>query len=391
MAAIYNTDIVSEDLTFNVDVGNPKSWSPNVHPYPTDLYSWVTSGQNSTLIRDTSQTSPVGSTPLKMTVTGVDPFTISYNTTGYNLAAASIGQTWTVSVWARANTTTTGSIFIFGANSAGTYIEAPSSNFTITTTWTRFSFTHTFVNASTVAIQTRLDGPDSGTVVDIWWDGLQVEQSSSVTPFNPKSNPTRAWYDLGPNKIDLSPTGTINATTLGGAYCFGFNNSMYWTSTIAAAQTTDYRYGSTIELWLYNQTKPERRTVFQKNGNTYASYEQEVAMTWEVANDISGYRAYNAYDFSSSGPLNNNAWNHCVLVLNPYLGTGQWYLNGVASGSYTQRATQWPPQAGEIVIGNGYAGIVQTGGVAVVRTYRSMFTADQVMQNYNANKTRFGL
>lgn len=224
--------------------------------------------------------------------------------------------------------------------------------------------------------------------------GIVIEDLTfNVDAGNTKSYPGSGsnWYDLGPNNINLSLIGTLNFTTLGNASCFGFNSSMYWTSTTDAAQTTDYRYGSTIELWLYNQTKSVRKTVFQKNGNTYQSYEQEIAMTWEVSNDISGYRAYNAYDFSASGALNNNTWNHCVFVLGPYLGTGQWYVNGAASGSYTQRATQWPPQANEIVIGTGYAGTMDTGGVAVVRTYRSMFTASQVLQNYNATKTRFGL
>jgi hypothetical protein len=142
---------------------------------------------------------------------------------------------------------------------------------------------------------------------------------------------------------------------------------------------------------LYNQTKSARHTVFEKNGNTYQSYEQEIAMTWETANDISNYRAYNAYDYGSSGSLNNNAWNHCVLVLYPYLGSGQWYLNGVASGSYTQRATIYPPKANAIMIGNGYAGIVDTGGIALARTYSTMFTADQVRQNFNACRGRFGI
>lgn len=215
----------------------------------------------------------------------------------------------------------------------------------------------------------------------------------NVDSTNPKSYPGSGstWYDLSENRINLSLSGTLNYTTLGNVRCFGFNSSMYWSSTIADAQKTDYRYGATIEMWLYNQTKGTRRTVFQKNGNSYQSYEQEIAYTWETANDISCYRAYNSYDYGSSGVLNNNAWNHVVLVLRPHLSPGQWYLNGVASGSYTQRAIQLPPQANEIVVGNGYAGVCDNGGVAVVRTYRKMFDLEDVQQNYYATKGRFGL
>jgi hypothetical protein len=390
MASALGYSTIDDQLTFSVDAGNPASWSPNVHPSPLDIFGWSGSGgNNATISRDTTVTdSPVGGIPLKMVVSGADPHITTTNT---YIAPAANAQTWTISVYAKASIATTGQLFILGLNSSNTYIEAPSTTINITTNWQRFTFTTTFGNASTVGIAIRLDGPDAGGSPTIWWDGLQLEQSSSATTFNSMGNPTRKWYDLSENKIHLSPTGTINFTTLGGARCFGFNSSMYWSSTTTDAQKTDYRYGATIELWLYNQTKAARRTVFEKAGNTYQSYEQELAMTWETANDISCYRAYNPYDSGSSGALTNNAWNHVVLVLNPHLSPGQWYLNGVASGSYSQSARQLPPKANEIRIGGGYAGTVDAGGVAVVRTYSRMFDLEDVLQNYNASKQRFGL
>lgn len=199
------------------------------------------------------------------------------------------------------------------------------------------------------------------------------------------------WYDLGPNSINLTSYGTVNYTTLGGAACLGFNGSMYWYSSTADAQKTDYRYGSTIEMWLYNQTKGTRRTVFEKAGNAHASYEQEIAMTWETGDNISCYRAYNSYDYGGSPTLSVNAWNHVILVLFPHLSPGQWYLNGVAGGSYTQRAIQLPAQANGIYIGTGYAGTVDNGGVAIVRTYSRMFDAADAQQNFNAQRNRFGV
>ena len=220
-------------------------------------------------------------------------------------------------------------------------------------------------------------------------DGLTFHVDASNKKSYPGSGTT--WYDLGPNGINLTSTGTVNYTTLGGATCFGFNSSMYWTSTTAAAQKTDYRYGTTIELWLYNQTKTVRKTVFEKNGNAHASYEQEIAFTWETGNDISCYRAYNSYDYGSSYALNNNAWNHVVLVLYPHLAPGYWYVNGVSTGTYTQRALQLPAVAGAIMIGNGYAGVVDNGGIAIARTYSRMFDQEDVLQNFNAMRKRFGL
>lgn len=391
MSINYGTSIYNEGLTFCVDAGNPQSWSQNVHPKPLDIYSWAgPAGANQmNLSADTSLSSPAGGIPLKIVTLGTSGYTGTYNTPTWNLAPAANGQTWTVSFWVKGSSAFTASMLIFEANSSGAYITYGQTYYNVTTEWTRVSGTYTFTNASAAFVQARIDCYVNG--VTMWVDGIQVEQSSTATTFNSKSNPSRTWYDMGPNQINLTPTGTINYTAYGGVTCFGFNGSMYWSSAIATAQLTDYRYGSTIELWLYNQTKSVRKTVFEKAGNTYSSYEQEIAMTWEVANDISAYRAYNAYDYSSSTGLNNNAWNHCVMVLGPHLSPGQWYLNGVAAGSYTQRAVQLPPQANQIRIGTGYAGTVDTGGIAVVRTYRTMFDASDIAQLYANQKTRFGL
>lgn len=220
-------------------------------------------------------------------------------------------------------------------------------------------------------------------------DGLTFNVDAANKKSYPGSGTT--WYDLSENNINLTSTGTVNFTTLGGATCFGFNNSMFWSSTLADAQKTDYRYGTTIEMWLYCQTKSNRRTVFEKSPTTLTSYQQEIAMTWETGNDISCYKNYNSYDGGDSGPLTNNSWNHAVLVLYPHLAGGQWYVNGSAAGYYNQYAKQLAPKAGAIMIGNGYAGIVETGGVAIVRTYSRMFDLADVKQNFNACRGRFGL
>lgn len=224
---------------------------------------------------------------------------------------------------------------------------------------------------------------------DIVREGITFNVDSTNIKSYPGSGST--WFDLSENRINLTLSGTLNYTTLGGINCFRFNSSMFWSSTQADAQKTDYRYGTTIEMWLYNESKGARRTVFEKAGNTYQSYEQEIAYTWETDNQISCYRAYNDYDYGSSGVLNNNAWNHVILVLLPHLSSGQWYLNGVASGGYVQRGRQLPPQAGQIRIGTGYAGTCDNGGVAVVRTYRRMFDLEDVQQNFNATRRRFGV
>ena len=155
---------------------------PNSHPASLDIFAWSGTGSNAaTLSRDTATgKSPYNGDPLKMTVTGADPYTASYNGATWNIAPAANGQTWLVKVWAKASVATTGSIFIFGADSAGGFLgnfgtSFSAGGFNIGTSWSEVSFAFTFGDPSVAYIQTRLDGPDTGgTGVDIWWDYLQV-------------------------------------------------------------------------------------------------------------------------------------------------------------------------------------------------------------------------
>ena len=154
----------------------------NVIPSPLDIYSWMApAGANSsTLSRDKATgLSPAGGVPMLMAVSGADPYTNTYNGTYWNIASAAIGQTWKASVYVKASTTTQAGIFIFGANSAGTYLELNASSETVTTSWALISLQLTLTNASSTFMQIRLDGPDAGGAgQSIWWDQLQLYRVS---------------------------------------------------------------------------------------------------------------------------------------------------------------------------------------------------------------------
>lgn len=156
----------------------------NFHPAPLDIFKWSgTANNNATLSRDTiTGKSPYNGVPLKMTVTGTDPYTASYNGPIWNIYPAASGETWIVKVWAKASVATTGTIFIFGVDGVGGFIgnfgtSFSAGGFNIGTTWSEVSFSFTFSDPGVAYIQTRLDGPDAGgTGVDIWWDNLQVHK-----------------------------------------------------------------------------------------------------------------------------------------------------------------------------------------------------------------------
>jgi hypothetical protein len=168
------------------------TYSQNVFPSPTNIYAWLSTATTNacTFSADSSTTGAIsGSVPLKMVVTGNDPYIACYNGKEWDIDIASQGETWTLSCYVKASQATNGELFIFGSNSAGTVFTAPtdfSSNWVnITTTWTRVSFTYTFTQANTRGIQIRLDGtPSGGNGITIWFDGLQLERAGAPTTFN---------------------------------------------------------------------------------------------------------------------------------------------------------------------------------------------------------------
>ena len=216
MSTVNNgPQIVRTGLILDLDASYMRSYSPNVLPKPTDIFDWCqNAGFNAcTVSRDRSMTRQYGSIPLKMVVSGNDPYIATYSSPTYNLATAATGQTWTVSVYVKASVATTGELFIFGADIDGYYggvgTYGSSGAITITTSWTRVSFTTTMSGVNVAFIQVRLDGPNSGGAGQtIWWDGLQVERASAATSFNPYYFGNTTWKDVSSNGNDSALVNT---------------------------------------------------------------------------------------------------------------------------------------------------------------------------------------
>ena len=86
MSAVNNgPQIVRSGLVLDLDASYMRSYSPNVMPNPTDIFAWagVNAANAATLSRDTSMTRQYGSIPMKMAVTGNDPFTNTINSVSY--------------------------------------------------------------------------------------------------------------------------------------------------------------------------------------------------------------------------------------------------------------------------------------------------------------------
>jgi hypothetical protein len=346
---------------------------------PLDLYTtWASSGNACTLSKDTLQ-SPVGNTPLKMVVLGNDSYTNTYNNTGNNISAASSGQTWTISVWAKANQNTVGQIFHFGANSSGNYIDFDATGITITTEWTRYSYTRTFTDGNVVAIQTRLDGPDTFQSGDIiWWDGLQVEQKSYATQF------TTGTRSATQGLLPLVGNSTINLSNVS----FDSNAQIVFDGTddtISSPSDVSNNIAGNITMELVlNRTDGYASAVMHKE----VQYTLYIAADGAISYADSSYWSYGAFGFHYAA-ITPGLYHHIVATKNGSLVTIYVDGNVAISQNFGSAITQ---TNSNLYIGSYNGGSAYFAGkIPIAKLYNRAISLSEVRQNYNKYKTRFNL
>jgi hypothetical protein len=142
----------------------------------------------------TPGTAPVsgyeGSTFYRATITTVGSNTAWEHKQRIEDVRSFAGQTVTISFWAKADSSRTGRIFFYQVFGTGgsTAVYSTAYNFSLTSSWQRFTQTVSIASISGKTIGTgsyleaTIEQPAaSGSVIDIW--GVQVEAGSNATAF----------------------------------------------------------------------------------------------------------------------------------------------------------------------------------------------------------------
>ena len=391
MSTVNNgPQIVRTGLVLDLDASYMRSYSPNVMPNPTDIFAWCgTSALNScTISRDTSMTRQYGSIPLKMTVTGTDSHIKTYDSSTWNLAPAANGQTWTVSVYAKASVASTfGQIFIFPTNASGLILSPfGADNIALTNSWTRFSFTYTITGAATTAfIQIRLDGSNTAGEI-IWFDGLQVERASSATNFNPYYFGNTTWRDVSSNNY----SGTITTATFSSpnpsSIVFNTSSSDFVSLGNILANLVDL----TLECFVKFSTQTASYGgVISKTLDNTNGWEIRVGSYTSTTTDLQFRYVGDNAGLGFNTNFTNGVWYH--IVATGTNGSQKTYVNGIQSASTTYTSTP-SANSNSLLIGRlAYSALYVNMNMSSARIYNRALSASEVAQNFQATKTRFGL
>jgi len=202
------------------------------------------------------------------------------------------------------------------------------------------------------------------------------------------------WNDLS----ELNNTATMYGTTpfsTDGRGCFDFASA---TGVNSANSTLGFTFNSnmvpttgnfTFECWVKNPANTSGQTGMFSNAGGGDGYRFGVG--YDGVYCLIGPN-YTEFGISFTSNLNSALWYHVVTTWDR---TSAYKINLYRNGSYQNNggipSTQTAMQ-------NGAPGIVRspccgiyTGKLAIMKVYNRLLTETEIVQNYNANKSRFGL
>ena len=214
------------------------------------------------------------------------------------------------------------------------------------------------------------------------------------------------WKDLSGNGVDFYQSGAAAATndltfeTLEGVNCFQFNEQKCFAHDNGA--DLDLSGAMTLEFWVYFTGTATRTTFFEKVGTDYASYYQEIAMTFETDDDMSWFYARPSYDYHRM-LLPQSQWIQFGMTRDTGdagFKNGIGYINGQVAPLSVDTETDGDAiisTPNQIRIGRGYAAnppydCFESGNyVSIVRAYNRELSAAEMEENFNSDRARFGV
>lgn len=194
------------------------------------------------------------------------------------------------------------------------------------------------------------------------------------------------WYDLSPNAFTATLTNGVGySASNGGTLTFNGSNQYVNTNNFLNAESFSVcawfrKTSGGVEMIISKETNggwPWNYRIWMNGGQIVGDIAQSGAQFVSVSSPLSSY--------------NNGNWYNVVFTRNDSI--LRLYVNGVEvnnaadplTGSITNNQTVWIGLSA--YLGGSYDYI---GDISEIMIYNAVLTASEVLQNFNATKTRFG-
>ena len=213
--------------------------------------------------------------------------------------------------------------------------------------------------------------------------GLIMSLDAGFTPSYPLSG--TSWTDMSfsGNSGTLVNGPTYNSSN-GGTIVFDGTNDYVNGTAISSQLTTDI----TVEAWIYITSGPSDWVRIIGTGANPSGNR-----TFGLWYDINRRLLWQRYGANNVGiqPTNVLSYNTWYYVAATTIGSSQAiYLNGSSIGTSTVTGP-WPESSETTTIGSA-VGIhaYLTGNIGITRIYNRGLSSTEILQNYNAQKSRYG-
>ena len=225
-------------------------------------------------------------------------------------------------------------------------------------------------------------------------NGLVLNVDAGFTPSYPTTNTT--WYDVSSsgNNGTLTNGPTFNSSN-GGSIVFDGTND-YSDRTY-----TGLPNGLTLCSWMKTtSTTSTKGYLGDASNNIVGDTTNDVWIGFGVTNGKLNYNnAKNTGEWSTSQyysttSVNDGNWKYINVTHNKTNELVSLYINGVLDSTFNNSSigvyNQWGATAFNTLC-RGYGGDYFNGTIGVIQIYGRALSASEVLQNYNAQKGRFGL
>lgn len=398
MAASLGPTLSKSALVFAYDVGDVKNsfiGAPTENRYFTVSNQpdpWTVGGTN-TDVSNTSEAGPIANSKTwRFVKSGASSQWNGWESTYNSVWTGSSGDIWTTSYWyktvAAAGNTNFGVGGFYTADWSRAYsttILADRSTIIADGTW-RYNYTTTRIDeAYTNAI--IVDGPSwgySSSAGVLYINGLQWEKKTYPTPFTSGTRTaTQGLLNLSNNSntIDLTNAGFDIS---GNLYFNGSSNYIPVNQTLSTPITVSGYVKYTDQSKSYNSFfngYPHNTLAISLNRNGAGN------LVVYIGN---GSAWLGTPSITSSSAVSVNTWYHIAFTSDGT--TSILYLNGVNVGSSSNIPSGWGNYnyfghlTGGVSISEYFKGYINTAQI-----YNAALSAVEVLNDYNATKSRFGL
>ena len=198
------------------------------------------------------------------------------------------------------------------------------------------------------------------------------------------------FYDLSGNVYNGTLTNGPTYNSGNGGY-ISFDGTDDYVTMGTATDFATYTNGFTVDLWVYPTSASSYSTIFSSAATTSGG-DWQVYIWYNTSSKFGTTQRYsgNQNDFSTTNTFPINNWYNVVITSNN--STCYIYVNGTSQSSSATGQINNQPASREVRLGNfkGYPA-QYTGRIASCRVYNRALSSNEITQNYNIQKSRFGL